>query len=69
MSAVTHWAPVERIEPYGDGGKYKLFFSEPARKITPIPYGDAPQGTMQGPRYAQFARLHTAKNVTELSGP
>ena len=46
VSAVTHWAPVERIEPYGDGGKYKLFFSEPAREITPIPYGDAPQGTV-----------------------
>jgi len=69
VSAVTHWAPVDRIEPYGDGGKYKLFFSEPAREITPIPYGDAPQGTMQGPRYTQFARLQTAKNVTKLFGP
>ena len=41
----------------------------PAREITPIPYGDAPPGTMQDPRYAQFARLQTAKNVTELLGP
>ena len=26
-SAVTHYAPVERIEPYGDGGKYRLVFA------------------------------------------
>ena len=32
-SAITHYAPVERIEPYGDGGKYRLVFSEPAKEI------------------------------------
>jgi hypothetical protein len=50
---------------YGDSG-YKLVFSEPARPIGPIPFGDAPSGTMQGPRYTSFERLKTAKKVTEL---
>ena len=28
VSAITHYAPVDRIERYGEGGKYKLIFSE-----------------------------------------
>ncbi|MGC1693670.1 MAG: GIY-YIG nuclease family protein, partial [Pseudolabrys sp.] len=51
ISAITHVAPVARIEPYGDSGKYKLIFSEPAKPIGPIPFADAPSGFMQGPRY------------------
>lgn len=66
VSAITHVAPVQRIEPYGEGGKYRLVFSEPARGITPIPFGDAPQGTMQGPRYVSKARLDVARSVREL---
>ena len=54
------------IEPYGDGGKYKLFFSEKAQPIGPIPYADAAPGSMQGPRYTSFERLRTAKKLTEL---
>ena len=49
VSAITHYAPVDRIESYGDGGKYRLYFSERAKEITPIPFGDATSGSMQGP--------------------
>ena len=45
VSAITHVAPVSRIEPYGEGGKYKLIFSEPAKAIEPIPFADAQGGT------------------------
>lgn len=68
VSAITHYAPVERIEPYGEEGKYKLIFSEKAKPIGPIPFGDAPQGAMQGPRYTSFAKLQTAKKLTDLVG-
>jgi hypothetical protein len=37
VSAITHYAPVSRIEPYGEGGKYKVVFSEKAKEIGPIP--------------------------------
>ncbi len=67
VSAITHYAPVDHIEPYGEGGKYKLVFSERAKAIEPIPFGDAPQGAMQGPRYTTFARLKTAKKLTDLT--
>lgn len=67
-SAVTHYAPVARIEPYGEQGKYKLVFAEPAKPIGPIPYADATPGSMQGPRYTSFAKLLTAKKITDLFG-
>lgn len=68
VSAITHYAPVARIEPYGEEGKYKLLFAEKAKSIGPIPYGDAPSGAMQGPRYTTFAKLQSAKKLTDLVG-
>ncbi|MGY4227616.1 hypothetical protein ACVMIH_004977 [Bradyrhizobium sp. USDA 4503] len=66
VSAITHLAPVERIEPYGENGKYKLIFSEPAKPIGPIPFGSAPSGAMQGPRYTTRAKLLSAKSISDL---
>jgi hypothetical protein len=66
VSAITHYAPVERIEPYGEEGKYKLIFSEKAKSIDPIPFADAPQGTMQGSRYTSLQRLNSAKKLTDV---
>jgi hypothetical protein len=66
VSAITHYAPVSRIEPYGEGGKYKLVFSEKATAITPIPFGEAPSGAMQGPRYVAFSKLQSAKTLSDL---
>lgn len=68
VSAITHYAPVDRIEPYGEGGKYRLIFSEPATAIDPIPFGKAPQGTMQGPRYTTLERLKAARDVRDVIG-
>ncbi len=68
ISAITHYAPVERIEPYGDSGKYRLVFSDPAKEITHIPLGRAVPGTMQGPRYTSLKKLLAAKSVAELFG-
>jgi hypothetical protein len=66
ISAITHVAPVAHIEPYGDSGKYKLIFSEPAKPIGPIPFADAPSGLMQGSRYTTYDRLQKAKKVADL---
>jgi hypothetical protein len=65
-SKITHYAPVARIEPYGEEGKYKLIFAEPAKPVGPIPFGDAPQGSMQGPRYTSFEKLMTATKLSDL---
>lgn len=66
VSAVTHYAPVDRIEPIEGGRKYRLLFSEPAKKLGPIPFGNAKQGSMQGPRYTTLERLLAAGSVAEL---
>jgi hypothetical protein len=68
VSAITHYAPVDRIEPYGDHGYYRLIFSAPAKEIPPIPFGNAISGTMQGPRYTNLKKLLAAKSVAELFG-
>jgi len=66
VSAVTHFAEVDSIEPYGDGGKYKLNFVAPAKPIGPIKFGGGKQGTLQSPRYTTYEKLLSAKEVMEL---
>jgi hypothetical protein len=67
VSAITHIAPVARIEPWKDTGKYALYFSEPARKIGPLPL--VPGGRVSAPqasRYTSCKRLEKAKNLDEV---
>ena len=66
VSAITHYAPVSQIEPYGESGKYKLVFPEKPKPIGPITFGDAPTGSMQGPRYTTIDRLRKAKTLSDL---
>ena len=66
VSAITDFAEVESIEPYGDGGKYKLNFVGPALPIGPIIFGKAKQGMMQSPRYTNRAKLKAAKELLDL---
>jgi len=66
ISAVTHYAEVESIEPYGDGGKYKLNFVAPAVPVGPIKFSGGKQGTLQSSRYTTYDRLLSAKDVMEL---
>lgn len=66
VGAITHYAEVSRIEPYGDEGKYKVIFNGKAQPIGPIPFANAPQGFMQGPRYTTFEKLKSAKKLPDL---
>ena len=66
ISAITHVAPVKQIEPYGQEGKFRVVFKEPAHKIAAIPFGDAPKGSMQGTRYCNYAKLMTAKKLLDV---
>jgi len=66
VSAITHYAEVESIEPYGDGGKYKLNFVGVAKSITPIKLGAAKKGALQSSRYTSYDKLMEAKDIMDL---
>jgi len=66
VMAITHVAEIDHIEPYGDTGKYALIFKGPPREISQIPYGGAPSGAMQGPRYTNFDALQNSKTVKDI---
>jgi hypothetical protein len=66
ISAITHVATVASIEPYGEDGKFKLIFAEPAKQIEPIPFANAPAGSVQEPRYTTYARLMAARKIADL---
>jgi hypothetical protein len=67
ISAITHIAPVNTIEPWKDTGKYVVNFSSPAQEIGPIPL--VKQGrvkALQNLRYTTRARLETAKTLDDI---
>ena len=66
ISAITHIAPIERIEPYGEEGKYKLIFSEPAKELNEKLLYDLKPGSMQNSRYTSHERLVSAKKMSDL---
>jgi hypothetical protein len=66
-SAITHIAPVKSIEPWKDGNKFVVNFSEPAKAIGPIPMVKGGRVlTFQGMRYTTKNRLERAKNLDDL---
>jgi hypothetical protein len=66
ISAVTYYAEVKSIEPYGEEGKYKLIFTDKAKKLDKEIKNDLPTGSMQGPRYTNIDKLLKASKMTEL---
>jgi hypothetical protein len=67
ISAITHYALVDSIEPYGESGKYKLNFKGDPIEIKSIPYADANKGTMQGIKYTLFEKLQKANKISDLN--
>lgn len=66
VSAITHYAKVKSIEPYGEEGKYKLNFVDKAIKLENEIEYDLPKGAMQGLRYTSLDKLLKAKKMSEL---
>lgn len=66
ISAITHYAEVKSIEPYGEEGKYKLIFKDKAKKLEKEIKFDLFSGGMQGPRYTDVNKLLKASKMSEL---
>lgn len=66
ISAITHYAEVKNIEPYGEDGKYKVNFISKAVKLSNPIENDLQQGALQGPRYTNISKIMQAKKLSEL---
>lgn len=67
ISAITHLAKVDKIQPYKDTGKYELIFESPAeelkKQVRIIPKSAVK--ALQAPRYTAHQRLIKAKDLNE----
>lgn len=67
ISAITHIAPVNRIIPWKDTGKYCIEFAEPAHEIKHIELDEPGKGVApQAPRYTSMRKLEQAKVVSDV---
>jgi hypothetical protein len=65
VAAITHYAEVRQIVPYGKEGKFKLVFAGKAKPIGPIAFATAPKSRV-GMRYTTLDRLRNAKTFEDL---
>lgn len=66
VAHISHYAQIDRIEPYKDTGKYILYLKN-KRTLKPIKLGTAKKGDApQAPRYTTLKHLLTAKTITDL---
>ncbi|UCH96119.1 MAG: restriction endonuclease [Candidatus Aminicenantes bacterium] len=70
ISQITHYAEVDRIEPYGDTKKYKLYFkSGSIRELEkPVGLGTNPYLKPQGPKYACMNTILSADSLDDIFG-
>lgn len=68
VSAITHWAPVESIQPWPDEpGRFVVNFAGKAEEIGPIkPTPDDKLRWLQGPAYTSHKKLQAAKSLDEV---
>lgn len=67
VSAITHYAEVEKIEKYEDSTKYIVYFKGTAKKIKPITLPKNNKGLApQAPRYTSFKKLTKAKTMRDV---
>jgi hypothetical protein len=68
IAHISHYAEIERIEPYKDTGKYILYLKN-KKTVKPIKLGKGKKGEApQAPRYTTLSKLLNAKSVSELWG-
>lgn len=66
IAHISHYAEVERIEPYKDTGKYILYLKN-KKTIKPIKLGTGKKGEApQAPRYTTLENLLKARTIGEL---
>jgi len=65
IAHISHYAEIDRIEPYKDSGKYILYLKN-KKRIKPIKLSGKKGEAPQAPRYTTLKRFLSAKTVGEL---
>jgi len=66
IAHISHYAEIDRIEPYKDSGKYILHLKK-KKTIKPIKLGKDKKGEApQAPRYTSLEKLLKSKSIYEL---
>ncbi|MBI2124108.1 MAG: hypothetical protein HYU04_02645 [Candidatus Wildermuthbacteria bacterium] len=66
IAHVSHYAEIDRIEPYKDTGKYILYLKN-KKTVKPIKLGTGKRGEApQAPRYTTLGKLLNAETISEL---
>lgn len=66
ISAITHFAKIDRIENYLETGRYKIIFNDPEELPHAIPIGDTSKQSFQGQRYTTLKKLKSATLISDL---
>lgn len=64
ISAITHYAEVDRIEPASKKGRYNIYFNGPPIEIKKIPLPKLFGIALQGPRYTNIKKLLSAHDLS-----
>ncbi|MGD0596847.1 MAG: restriction endonuclease [Sedimentisphaerales bacterium] len=69
VSKITYYGKVEKIEPYLNTGKYKLYLQgAPVKLERPVGLGNNPHLKPQGPKYTKLTVIKTAKTLDDVWG-
>lgn len=69
VSQITYYGKIQKIEPYEETGKYKLFLSgDPIKLDTPVGLGNNHFLKPQGPRYTKLQDILHAKSLDDIFG-
>ena len=66
ISAITHYAHVNRIEPTGEKGRYNIYFSDTPIEIKKIALPKLFGVGLQGPRYTNIKKLLSAHDLSAV---
>lgn len=69
ISKITYYGKVEKIEPYENTGKYKIYLDgDPIKLEKPIGLGKNRYLKPQGPKYTKISVLKAAKTLDDIWG-
>jgi len=69
VSKITYYGKVDKIEPYENTGKYKIYLQgNPIKLAKPVGLGKNPHLKPQGPKYTKLSVIQEAKTLDDIWG-